>query len=166
MQEHYLSGRHLHQATASRSDFGIWKWICSSKYEALMCAIRKMGNGRDISLVYDCWSPGRLVDSMHQDSISAEVHGWTIADIVLEGYWFMKDPWLLSIWPQNRSQVVHDTVANKCVLHGAGHCRKLACLASLLLESSTLFQVSNVIWFHNHSPKMVVCLLRAIHNNY
>jgi len=47
MQERYLFFQSFAQAIAYRSDSGIWKWICSSKNEALMCMTRKLGNGWD-----------------------------------------------------------------------------------------------------------------------
>ena len=61
-----------------------------------MCMTKKMGNMRDTSLLYDCWIPGiRLVDCIQQNSTSAKVH-----DIILEGYWFMKDLYLVPVWEQ------------------------------------------------------------------
>ena len=92
----------------------------------------------------------------------------SVTDMVVEGDWYMKDPQLQSVWPLIQSQAIPDTLADisdtqSWTLSKTGMF-SFNSAWELARESSALFQVSNMVWFNNDSPKMALCLLRAIYN--
>ena len=89
MQAHY-GGVHLLLENARILDSGTWKWIHSSKSQALMHMTKKIGNDR--YLFFNNWLPeGRISDLLSPNQIPHALHSWKVSSISNQNNWCMRD---------------------------------------------------------------------------
>jgi len=165
MIAHYMKGEHLHQSTASILDSGTWKWICALKSQALLEMTRVMGNGEKTSLLYDTWIPrSKLISLLSDTLLPPEIRLWKVSDIIENGYRFLKDQSLLPVWSLISQQCVPssdepDNWKWNCTSSGLFSFKSAW---ELIRTKDPTFQFTSLIWFPTHSPKMAICLLRAL----
>jgi len=125
----------------------------------------KLGNGRDIYLLFDVWISGSSEPLINVLSdIPHELYTWHVSDIVDNGKWILKHQALQPAWSlitqqSTQSVEVPDTWKWKCT-----NTTKFSFSSewNLVRDSEPHFQLANMIWYPSYNPKMSVCFLRAL----
>ena len=167
IRKHYLQDLHISQAKASLLDLETWKWICSLKSNALPHMLKLPGDGCTTSQLYDRWMhdvPTPLISLMAENTVSADEHKWAVSDIVHNGQWILRDQALLPIWdhiclqevPGNSS--AHNRIWD-CTNSGSFNFKSSW---DLVRDKDTKYKCFKMLWFPSYSPKMAICLIRAL----
>ena len=86
MSVHYLKGLHLYQASSSLLDSGSWKWICSMKDQELSYMAKKLGNGKECSVVFNRWLANTSdipIQNLSNTQLPNDVQNLKVSDICL-----------------------------------------------------------------------------------
>jgi len=163
MQAHY-GGVHLLLENARILDSGTWKWIHSSKSQALMHMTKKIGNGHDTCFLITghqkaeyqtCWVQIRY--------LMLFIHGrLAVSQIKTIGAWemiFYNQSGILFSSEQvpNLVSDVSDTWRWTGTKTGL-----FTFPSSWEIVRQPPFQFALLIWHPNYSPKMSICFLRAL----
>ena len=107
---------------------------------------------------------GKLLNQI--DIVLSITTHWIVSDIVLDGHWCLKDGNLLQVWHHIRQRAVPDIRAQEtdtwCWSLTKTGDFTFSSVWNLVRDHGEKFPFFNLIWYPNHSPKMSLCLLRAL----
>jgi len=126
-----------------------------------------LANEKNTSLFFDNWVPGldhALISDVSASSMPSYILHWKVSDIFQNEQWHFREQAMIPIWNYILLQVVPvsdsvDRLEWNCSNNGAF---SLKSAWELVCNSDPSFQFFSVIWFPSHSPKMAICLLRAL----
>jgi hypothetical protein len=166
MKRRYLNGQSFWDSSVSLGDSGTWKFMKKFSLQAQECMRKVIGNGKSTSLWFEPWlKEGNLADILNLSSNQiASTYTWKVCRIIRNTNWTCLIPLLNSVWPSIvEIQIQQEEDHWLWTVCSSGHFSFTSAWNHCRI-SGPLFDLHDIVWFPESSPKMSCCLLKALYD--